>query len=210
MQCFARWREEHETGVCFRDQTILQFGDGWDLLASFVLLNPGSALPGNATFDGFLESKNLPYNVKNTDCHYYQFSIDRLMGDLFELYAGKHSGGVLKLYNLFNLKNQDSGKAIEQFKINRDHADILTNPDDIYFGDAPVVIATGDGAFADEALTTELKKYIGLANHGQLYSVSKIENKSFAITKAQPDKDGIVSSYHPSYTFKYGNTTKLI
>lgn len=45
MKCFARWEPESGSGVCFRDQTILQFGNSWKLLASFVLLNPGSALP---------------------------------------------------------------------------------------------------------------------------------------------------------------------
>jgi len=34
MQCFARWNEDEQSGLCFRDQTMLQFGDSWDLLAS--------------------------------------------------------------------------------------------------------------------------------------------------------------------------------
>ena len=47
MQCFARWEKDDEAGVYFRDQTILQFGNNWDFLSSFILLNPGSALPLN-------------------------------------------------------------------------------------------------------------------------------------------------------------------
>ena len=116
MQCFARWKEDQKSGACFRDQTILQFGGSWELLASFVLLNPGSALPiDRKRHDEFLESKNLPFYVNGKGCFYYQFSIDRLMNDLLKLYSVKYSGGVLKLYNLFNLKNQDSGNAIAQF-----------------------------------------------------------------------------------------------
>ncbi len=45
MQCFARWEKDDKAGVFFRDQTILQFGDSWNLLANIILLNPGSALP---------------------------------------------------------------------------------------------------------------------------------------------------------------------
>ena len=43
MICYARWCEEK--GNQFRDETILQFGDGWQLVANIILLNPGSAMP---------------------------------------------------------------------------------------------------------------------------------------------------------------------
>ncbi len=45
MRCYARWFHDGEKEVSFRDQTILQFGDSWNLIASFILLNPGSAIP---------------------------------------------------------------------------------------------------------------------------------------------------------------------
>lgn len=55
-KCFAKWKEDQKIGLCFRDQTILQFGDSWELLASFVLLNPGSALPiERKPYDEYLE-----------------------------------------------------------------------------------------------------------------------------------------------------------
>jgi hypothetical protein len=208
-KCFAKWKEDQKYNVCFRDQTILQFGDSWELLASFVLLNPGSALPiDREPYDGFLESKNLPFYVNGNGCSYYRFSIDRLMNDLLGLYSKKYfSGGVLKLYNLFNLKNQNSGSAIAQFKANRHHSDMFTASEEICFDDAPVVIASGYQAFKDEALTNELQKFIALADANQLYSLSKVADKLFEIRKAQLDKNGRIASYHPSYTFKYGNST---
>lgn len=55
MRCFARWKKDDDSEIFFRDQTTLQFGSGWDLRSSFVLLNPGSAHPtytfkyGNST-----------------------------------------------------------------------------------------------------------------------------------------------------------------
>ncbi len=72
MRCFARWKEivhgESSDKIYFRDQTILQFGERWELLASIVLLNPGSAAPMDAKrYEKLLESKDLPFYVGGTD-----------------------------------------------------------------------------------------------------------------------------------------------
>jgi hypothetical protein len=65
MRCFARWKKDDDSEVFFRDQTILQFGDEWDLRANFVLLNPGSALPLNDIDQTeFLKSNKLPFFVE--------------------------------------------------------------------------------------------------------------------------------------------------
>jgi len=210
MRCFARWKEDISTGLCFRDQTILQFGDNWDLLASFVLLNPGSAMPRDMKpCDEFLREKDMLFFVEGNGSHYYEFSIDRLMRDLLNLYAANHSGGVLKLYNLFNLKNQDSASAMEQFKANKQHPDMFTPDKDIRYGDAPVIIGAGDNAFADAALTGEMKKCIAKAKPDQLYALSKVGDHLLSFIPTKPDDDGLVSSYHPSYAFKYGNQTQF-
>jgi hypothetical protein len=105
MQCLARWKEDNEAGACFRDHTILQFGDSWELLASFVLLNPGSATPiGRESYNAFLESMSLSYFVNEDGGHCFRFSVDRLMNDLMKLYSRKYAGGVLKLYNCLILR----------------------------------------------------------------------------------------------------------
>ncbi len=214
-KCFARWKKDNNSNACFRDQTILQFGDSWKLLANFILLNPGSASPKDEINkqNKLLEAKDLPFYINDKNNGYYEFTIDRLMNDLLKLYSAKHPrGGVLKLYNLFNLKNQHSGAAIECFKNNKHNPNMLyTTPEEIRFADAPVIIASGRKAASDETLKRELKKYIELANTSQLYSLSKsnVDRKLFAIVKTEPDENGIIASYHPSYTFKYGNTTIL-
>jgi len=211
MQCFARWFKDEESGLCFRDQTILQFGNSWDLLASFILLNPGSALPKDMEQqDELLGSKSLPYFISPKDGHYYNFTIDRLMRDVIQLYKQSHAGGVIKIYNLFNLKNQHSGQAVKQFKSHSDHDRMLTIQEDVCYGRKPVIIATGRNAFADAALTTELKKHISLASADQLYALSKIAEHQFAINKAEVNDIGLIKSYHLSYTFKYGNQTVLM
>ena len=207
MRCFARWQECD--GLFFRDQTILQFGEKWDLLTNFVLLNPGSALPlDKVSQNNYLRFKNLPFFIDEGT--YYQFSVDHLMNDLLKLYSTKHSGGVIKIYNLFNLKNQDSGTAIEQYKRNKRSKYIHTDEDEIKYCNAPVVIATGGNVYTDDDLVNELIKYISLLASKMLYAITKIERGLFSLTKAYPNEKGLVESYHPSYTFKYGNTTKFI
>jgi hypothetical protein len=212
MECFARWKKDKNSDVWFRDQTILHFGDNWNLLANIVLLNPGSALPkSRKSCNAYLESLNLPFFINSGDSSYHQFSLDPLMNDLLKLYSSRYSGGVLELYNLFNLKNQHSGDAITQFKANIDHRDMITPEEDIQFCGAPVIIACGFKALVDDTLYKELEKYIRSAEEGasQLYSISKDCNKSFSIKKVSRDKNGRFEVYHPSYTFKYGNRTKL-
>lgn len=42
-------------------------------------------------------------------------------------------------------------------------------------------------------------RYITQAKHKDLYKIAK----------AEPDATGFVDGYHPSYTFKYGNSTDI-
>jgi hypothetical protein len=211
MKCFARWHKDNESGTFFGDQTILQFGDSWELRASFVLLNPGSAVPLNETDQTeYLRSQALPFFVEPTGGEtYVEFSIDRLMNDVIKLFATDHSGGTIKLYNLFNLKNQNSSEAIEWFSTNQAHPKMFTTNQEIKFCDAPVIIASGKNVNKNPILKQEVMRYISLTNANSIYKIARAGKKSFSIVKAAPDKHGLVDSYHPSYTFKYGNSTSL-
>ena len=210
MKCFARWKKDDINGVYFRDQTILQFGDNWDLRASFILLNPGSALPKNENDQtDYLRSKNLPFFVEPEDGEkYVEFSIDRLMQDILNLFALHFDGGTIRLYNLFNLKNQNSGEAMRQFEENKLHSKMFAKYSEIKFCDAPVIVASGSNA-NQENLKSELIKHIRLADQDNLYKLDKTAKHQFAFLKAVPDEIGFVDSYHPSYTFKYGNKTEM-
>ena len=206
-KCFARWKEL-DSNLSFRDQTILQFGDSWNLLTNIILLNPGSALPikEKGIQNKYLEDKNLSFYISG-DSEYYEFNLDPLMRDLIKLYSSKYNGGVIKIYNLFNFKNQKSNKAIEEYKQYHEIELIHTKKEEIKYNDMPVVIATGNNVFSHEKLINELKKYINLANNEQLYSIQKSEDKKYKIEKAKLNKDLLIESYHPSFTFKYGNAT---
>jgi len=210
MKCFARWGRDNETDVFFRDQTILKFGNSWDLLASFILLNPGSALPlNNESKTDFLRSKELPFFIEpEVGERYVEFSIDRLMYDIVKLFSSDFAGGTIKLYNLFNLRNQFSGEAVEQLNNNMRHPKMFSADSEIIFCNAPVIVASGRNAKHPE-LKKQLIKYIQLAPAENLFALCKKESKKFQIQAAEIDASGFVDSYHPSYTFKYGNSTDI-
>jgi len=212
MKCFARWEMDDKSGISFRDQTILQFGDSWDLLANFILLNPGSALPLNSVNQTeFLKSKRLPFFVEPlANEKYVEFSIDRLMTHLIDLFSQETAGGTIRLYNLFNLKNQHSGEALEQFKSSENFSKMFAMDSEVLYCDAPVVIASGGNAMSNPRLKQELLKYIALANSDNLYYLSRSDKQLYSIIKVRQDHiESLFDSYHPSYTFKYGNRTAL-
>ena len=56
MKVFARWikapLDNHsEEEYYFRKNTILQFGNSWDIIGAAILINPGSALPTDESID---------------------------------------------------------------------------------------------------------------------------------------------------------------
>ena len=199
MKAYARW--SYENGYYFRDETILQFGDSWELIANLILLNPGSAKPlNNEISDDFLMSKKLPYLSKpNNNQHYYEFSIDPLMRNILKCFSKNFNGGVIKIYNLFNLKNPDSGSALKLSEMIKSQY-LFTK--EIKFLDKPVIFASGQSI--NEVLKNELKNFYKQANTNKKYYLSKTDDKKFAFVKVQNIND-IYNSYHPSYTFSYGN-----
>ncbi len=210
MQCFARWEKDDKAGVFFRDQTILQFGDSWNLLANIILLNPGSALPlSEESKTDFLRTKNLPFFVEPKGQEkYVEFSIDRLMLNIMKLFSSNFDGGTIRLYNLFNLKNQNSGEAIKQFQENLKHPKMFSPDSEIIFCDAPVIVAPGSNAKKPN-LKKQLIRHIHLASKENLFSLSYKEPKKYHFTKAKVDSEGFIHSYHPSYTHMYGNKTDI-
>jgi hypothetical protein len=206
MKCYARWIKDKEN--FYRDQTILQFGESWELIANIILLNPGSAVPkSDDSVDDFLASKNLPYFVKSDhNQNYYEFTIDPLMRNIINCFKNKQDAGVIKIYNLFNLKNQDSKKALLEYQQNIDNPYIHTEKKDILYDNKKVIIATGESNLAD-TLKLELKKYIQLADNNNLYALQKIAKQTYTFKDSTVNKDGLIGSFHPSYTFGYGNAT---
>lgn len=141
---------------------------------------------------------------------YVEFAIDPLMRNIFKLFSSAHEGGAIKLYNLFNLKNQHSNEAIDQLLINQSHPKMFTSDNDIKYCNAPVVIASGKNAESNPILKKQMVRHINHAKAENLYKVAQTFKNKFSIIKTSPDNTGFVEgSAHPSYTFNYGNSTSL-
>lgn len=208
MKCFARWHEDNQAGVCFRDQTILQFGETWNLIASLVLLNPGSAAPQAEPRTEELRHMELPYFIEpSAGEHYYEFHLDPLMRNVLKEFSGIFTSGVVKIYNAFNLKNQDSGAALSELDAISGHPRLFDDMRNIRFLSAPVIFGPGKSAASHPLLREQLKRYIDLAAENMRYGIQQVGNRQFSAERVSPDE--ALFSYHPSYSFTRGNSTSF-
>jgi len=193
MKAYARWC--YENGYYFRDETILQFGNNWHLIANLILLNPGSVKPVNDNIvDDFLMSKKLLYLSKPThNQHYYEFSLDPLMRNILKCFSKNYSGGVVKIYNLFNLKNSDSNSALKLSEIIKSKYLFTAS---INFLNKSVIFASGKSI--NTMLKVELKKFYMQAKTNKKYYLSKIADKEFVFGEVK-NINNIFNSYYPSF-----------
>lgn len=114
MKVYARYFSEN--GLNFRLNTILQFGDSWDVIGAAVLINPGSAKP-IADIDD--EVANHVSSLTGLTDNWQQFSPDSTMGQLAKIFSGWYAGedsplnGCILLFNLFNLRDKNLAEAVE-------------------------------------------------------------------------------------------------
>ncbi len=126
MKVYAEYFEE--SGLSFRKNTILQFGDSWELIGNIVLANPGSAEPITSIDENevthiqdFYKAyrENEAFNLN----HWHQFGSDPTMQRVEKIFNGgyvnksKELNGVIQLFNVFNIKNQNLEEAVEQIGV---------------------------------------------------------------------------------------------
>ena len=129
MKVYAEYFEEK--GLLYRRNTILQFGEGFDLIGNAVLANPGSAEPITAASKEVLDSISSFYNeyrdgenIQSENWH--EFSPDSTMRFIEKIFNGWYLGekielnGVIQLFNTFNIKNQNLQEAIEKIGVESD------------------------------------------------------------------------------------------
>lgn len=119
MKVYAKYFAEK--GVEYRMNTLLQFGDSWELVGSLFLINPGSAKPKSdiplepniiGKISEFLHSE---INAKE----WREFNTDPTMRFIESLFNGKYINefkplnGIIQLFNLFNLREANLPKALE-------------------------------------------------------------------------------------------------
>lgn len=123
MKVYARYIQKDN--LSYRFDTLLQFGESWDLIGNIVLANPGSAEPISKITE--TESSNISSFFKKirqetiNPNQWYCFSSDSTMNQIQKLFEGDYCdgieqrelNGVIQLFNCFNLKNPNLSEAIK-------------------------------------------------------------------------------------------------
>lgn len=156
MKAFAQWikalQTNQEDNNYFRKNTILQFGNNWNVIGAAILINPGSALPSEEVID--CETKSKLQEISNTFVEkgeWRVFNVDSTMRFLEKIFSGWYLGqrkrleGVILLYNLFNIRCQDLNQALELRKAPtfKETEDMDTKPDEVTKLDVPIYIGWG-------------------------------------------------------------------
>ncbi len=141
-----------EKDVPYRKNTLLQFGESWELIGSAVLKNPGSALPQtNLNLEEAEQVKNFIGDNNFKIDTWYEFLPDQTMWILAKIFSGGFIGeprdlnGVIQLFNLINYKDPDILLAKNHMKTSNSHL-IYPSADKIItsFQDKPIYLGWFD------------------------------------------------------------------
>ena len=109
-----------EDGINFRKTTILQLGNSFELIGSAILKNPGSSLPINDLDQNEINQIKKAYPTIPIE-NWKKFNVDRTMKCLEKIFNGyyideqKPLSGIIQLFNLQYIREQDITKARELF-----------------------------------------------------------------------------------------------
>lgn len=164
MRVYAQYCERD--GIEYRRDTLLQFGDSWELIGNIVLANPGSAAPARRiTGDERKLVETFWKEYRKTQyfdpSDWFIFDADPTMQRIEKIFNGWYVDqadtlrldGVIQLFNVFNIKDQDLNKAIDAI------GDIDTEPELLfskgvhsYFDDKPTYFGFSGKVLADSRL----------------------------------------------------------
>lgn len=193
MKVYAQYFELD--GISYRLNTILQFGDSWELLGNVVLANPGSAEPIkeiDATKINQLQSFYKNFENRNFDGkNWYEFNDDATMQRIEKVFNGWYVNssdtielnGVIQLFNTFNVKNQNLTESIE--KLPPDNDILFSLGIEKYFNDKPTYFGFSNDVLYDDRLRLIAENIFD--NSSSI--VKTVYNKEF-------DKN---SFYHPTF-----------
>lgn len=192
MRVYAEYFEEE--GLTFRKNTLLQFGNCWNLIGNAVLSNPGSARPINRVSHDLLVliSKFYKQYRERGDFksdNWFEFSPDSTMRFVEKIFNGWYIGkrielnGVIQLFNTFNIRDQYLSKAIGKIGVN---SNLLFSYNVYkYFQDRPTYFGFGNEVLNEDVLRN-------VAEH--------IFNKSSEAVLSPYHKEFSRNSfYHPMY-----------
>lgn len=192
MKVYAEYFEEN--GLLYRRNTLLQFGDSWDLVGNVVLANPGSAEPISAASNLVLSSlsgfyKKWREGEKIQPKNWHDFSPDSTMRFVEKIFNGWYVdknielNGVIQLFNTFNIKNKDLQEAVAHIDVK---SDLLFSYEVYkYFNDKPTYFG-----FSNEVLGNEILRNV---------AINIFENSSEIVRSIYDDNFDKNSFYHPMY-----------
>jgi len=144
MRVYAEYLKKENVRI----KTLLQFGDGTDLIGSAVLANPGSAAPISDNFDKTIIAKfyEKTHNIEMKLCNWCLFDRDPTMKWLEKIFNGWYVNktielnGIIQLFNCFYDMDPNRENAIMQFSCKSKY---VFNESQ-YFLNKPVFFGWGD------------------------------------------------------------------
>lgn len=184
----------NENGIFFRRNSLLQFGNSWELIGNAVLANPGSAKPIEGVSEdlpGMISEFYAKYRSNEAffSKNWFEFSPDSTMGFVEKIFNGWYLGknielnGVIQLFNTFNIKNQNLSEAISQ--IGRGSELLFSYNVHMHFNDKPTYFG-----FSNEVLDNETLRSVAMHIFNESSEdIKRIYHKNFSDN----------SFYHPMY-----------
>lgn len=169
MRVYARYFESD--GIEYRMDTLLQFGDSWELIGNIVLANPGSAAPARRIADDerklvetFWEEYRKTQYFDQSD--WFAFDVDPTMQRIEKIFNGWYVDqtdtlrldGVIQLFNVFNIKNQNLSEAIDAINsVDAESELLFSKGAHNYFDDKPTYFGFSSKVMSDSRLLSVAK-----------------------------------------------------
>lgn len=169
-----------------RNNTILQFGNSWNLIANVVMFSPGKSLLAYEVNEKdkinlkkyFLEFGDRKIDIKD----FYEFKKNQTMDCIQKMFSGfyikksRNLSGVINIFNLFDMKN---------FMEEKNNLAFISDIKNSYFCDKVVYFGFGNKIKSD-------KKALKLAE--QIYNQTSKKSKILYKRDFFSEK-----FYHPLY-----------
>ena len=193
MKVYAQYFELE--GISYRLNTILQFGDSWELLGNVVLANPGSSEPLRSIDENIANQLEIFYNSFDDrifeNKNWYEFSDDATMQRIEKIFNGWYVdsegilslNGVIQLFNTFNVKNQNLSESIQKLPPENDI--LFSFGIEKYFNEKPTYFGFSNDVLYDDRLRPIAENIFNNSSD----AVKKIYNSEF-------EKN---SFYHPTF-----------
>lgn len=164
---YARFYHDSNTDLTYRTIAILQFGDSWDIIGAAVLANPGTADLNNEVIsqEEMSHLSGITNYIDNWSV--VNFNRDTTIRDwiprIFNGYFNNNRrelNGVIILFNIFNVKDQNQLRAVENHSTANSRYLYMSDSDITLINSCcPIVyLGWGDAVMADPKLKSIANK----------------------------------------------------